>query len=377
VDNLTPQLQCALSHADVSWSEDRTARAWSGLRRKRVRRAAVRRGLSAFALALAVLGARAWWPEPSASDRHAGGGAPGEPGREVAPTPGPSPEAVALADGVLVTPLEDDAEVEVVESTAERVAVKVVRGRNRFQVPRAAERDVRVVAGDVTIRVYASEFAVARFDVGAEVWVYSGHLRIEWNGEETQVWAGEHRRFVRTDGPAATANDEAAAAADRAPESAPVRAERRWQKLAREGRFDDAYDVLRRAGADAIEDSVAELLLAADVARMSGHPEEALRPLRQVVTHHAQDSRAPLAAFTLGRVLLDDLRRPGAAAKVFARARELAPAGALAEDALAREVEAWSRAGNAAMARERAELYLQLHPRGHRASAVRQYGALE
>ena len=90
-----------------------------------------------------------------------------------------------------------------------------------------------------------------------------------------------------------------------------------------------------------------DLLLAGDVARLSGHAAAAVAPLSRAVTLHPGDPRAPLAAFTLGRVHLEDLGAPRDAAIAFARARELAPDGPLAEDALAREVEAWSRAGEA------------------------------
>ena len=120
-------------------------------------------------------------------------------------------------------------------------------------------------------------------------------------------------------------------------------------------------------------DNPRDLLLAADVARLSHHSGQAVTPLRRLLASFPGDPRAPLAAFTLGRVLLDELGRPREAAEAFARARS----GAMAEDALAREVEAWSRAGDSATARTRAELYLQLYPKGRRDRSVRRYGGLE
>jgi RNA polymerase sigma factor (sigma-70 family) len=56
---------------------------------------------------------------------------------------------------------------------------------------------------------------------------------------------------------------------------------------------------------------------------------------------------------------------------------ELAPDGPLAEDALAREVEAWSRCGEVEIARARATTYSQRYPRGRRAQMVRRFGGLE
>ena len=117
-------------------------------------------------------------------------------------------------------------------------------------------------------------------------------------------------------------------------------------------------------------------MLVADVARLSGHASAAAPPLRRVLRKHAGDSRAPLAAFTLGRLLLDELGRPGEAAHAFARARRLAPSGTLAQDALAREVESWARAGNSKRAAALAKRFLKNYPKAARAEAVRRFGGL-
>jgi transmembrane sensor len=126
-----------------------------------------------------------------------------------------------------------------------------------------------------------------------------------------------------------------------------------------------------------VRDTPEELLLAADVARLGGRPERAVAPLQRILNDHAFDSRAPLAAFTLGRTLLEQLGRPREAAQAFSTARRLDRAGALTQDALAREVESWSRAGEATLARERAGEYLARYPNGRRAGAVRRLGGIE
>jgi transmembrane sensor len=113
------------------------------------------------------------------------------------------------------------------------------------------------------------------------------------------------------------------------------------------------------------------------VARLSGHAALAVPRLERVLRAHASDSRAPLAAFTLGRTLLDSLGRPREAADAFARARRLSPGGALAQDALARDVGSWSRAGETGVARQRALEYLDKYPGGRREKAVRYHGGLE
>jgi transmembrane sensor len=135
--------------------------------------------------------------------------------------------------------------------------------------------------------------------------------------------------------------------------------------------------MLERQGPGAVGDNPAELLLAADVARLSGHPAQAIPSLERVLAAHAADPRAPLAAFTLGRVNLEELGRPGDAAPAFASVRRLEPRGLLAEDALAREVEAWSRASYDSRAHVAAVEYVRLYPAGHRLKSVRRFGGLE
>jgi transmembrane sensor len=117
----------------------------------------------------------------------------------------------------------------------------------------------------------------------------------------------------------------------------------------------------------AVGSSAEDLMLAADAARLSNHPEQAVGYLRRVSAEHASDSRAPLAAFTLGRLLLSQLSRPAEAAEAFALTRRLQPRGALSEDALAREAEARAAVGASGAARALASEYLSNFPRGKHA----------
>ena len=124
-------------------------------------------------------------------------------------------------------------------------------------------------------------------------------------------------------------------------------------------------------------ETAGDLLLAADAARMAGHPDQGAVLLRRLLLDCRSDPRAPLAAFTLGRMLLRELGQPREAAAIFAQVRQLAPHGSFAEDALAREVEAWSQAGDQALARVRAREYLRLFPGGRRAAMVKSAGGIE
>src|SRR5262249_52762893 len=143
---------------------------------------------------------------------------------------------------------------------------------------------------------------------------------------QRELGVGERGTFPPDEGDGAE-NDvaDAGAAASTAPS---------WHALAKAGDYDKAYEALHIAGEHTVRDVPDELLLAADVARLSGHAAQAVDPLRRVARDHRGDPRAALAAFTLGRVLLDSLGRPREAADAFADVRALG-GGGLGEEALA------------------------------------------
>jgi transmembrane sensor len=149
----------------------------------------------------------------------------------------------------------------------------------------------------------------------------------------------------------------------------------RWATLAGEKRFGEAYGLLRQVPLRDLSDPD-DLMLAADVARQAGRPERAVPFLERVVKEHPTEVSAQLAGFSLGKVYLDNLDEPALAARSFADVRAMAPGGGLAQDALAREVEAWARAGETARARDAALEYARLYPHGRRLAAVRDLGGI-
>ncbi len=148
-----------------------------------------------------------------------------------------------------------------------------------------------------------------------------------------------------------------------------------WRPLAESGSYAEGCAALKQAGPNAVRDDTADLLLASDTTRLGGCPAEAIPYLERVVHDHTSDPRSSLASFTLGRVFLNELGRPREAAEAFARARKAG--GPLAEDALAREVEAASQAGDTSGSRELAREYLTRYPQGQRLKAVARFGGLD
>ncbi|MFZ5891553.1 MAG: FecR domain-containing protein [Myxococcota bacterium] len=305
-----------------------------------------------------------------------------------------------LTDGTRVTAVSADARVEPVEVSPQSVRVRLESGGAHFDVAHQDGRHFQVEAKGVMVTVLGTAFTVAIVPAGVQVEVERGRVDVAHQGQHHVLSAGERlvapSSAVNPPAVAARAGNEAApnevpSAADlpvdvppeiasgapTAPRAATAAPQSSWRTLAQDGDYRGAFARMEAEGNGAVRDEPGDLLFAADVARLSGHPALAVPRLERVLRGYANDSRAPLAAFTLGRTLLDSLGRPREAADAFARARRLSPKGALAQDALAREVESWSRAGESTLARERALEYLQKYPGGRREKAVRYHGGLE
>jgi transmembrane sensor len=342
VSELQRRIERAARHIEPAWSDDRSRTVERGLGRARRRRVIAR--AAAVAIAALVVAAAGWRGYATWRSRRASSAAPAMASRAV--------ELVRFADGSTAQPFDARSVVRPGAAQPGRVAAELERGGATFEVVRDPSRRFRVEAGDVAVEVLGTRFSVERLGERARVAVERGRVRVSWPAGAVELGAGESGIYP--------------------PEAPPAD----WRRLADDGDFDGAHRALERPGI-ILHDEPAELLAAADVARLSHHPSEALAPLAQVADGHPRDPRAPLAAFTLGRVLLDELGRPREAAQAFAHARALAPQGALAADALAREVEAWSRAGEPGRAREKALEYLRLDPHGSRLGAVKRHGGLE
>jgi len=145
--------------------------------------------------------------------------------------------------------------------------------------------------------------------------------------------------------------------------AAPRRGET-WRHFAAEGKNDQAYAALGRAGiaSESESASVADLFALADVARLSGHPADAIDPLQRIVADHSSDSRAPLAALTLGRVRLRSLAMPAAAAESLEKAIALGVPVPLAEETQALLIESLSRTGEREHARAEYERFRARFP---------------
>lgn len=390
MSKLGKRLESLRTEVQVHWSDERARRVERALGRRRKRRAVLQTAASIAALIAIVLSVRPLVPLRTAS----------LPPRfvETALTPALAPIGeLGLRDGSHVK-LHDvttqviELPVSFAQGSRPVMSIELSRGAAHFQVVRDPARLFRVHSGRVIVEVLGTSFTVTKLGARSRVDVERGRVRVLWPGGQTELGAGENGIFP-PDSEASAAPDEktlclpppvAAPLPVMAPEPIVVRHHApppaphvaEWMMLAREGQFDSAYQALMQRGLGAVRDPD-ELLLAADVARLSRHPATALAPLRRVLREHPKDPRSSLAAFTLGRTLLEDLGQPREAAEVFRIIADSDRHTTLVEDALAREVEAWSRAGDTVRARERALLYLRRFPDGVRQRQVRRHGGLD
>jgi transmembrane sensor len=304
-------------------------------------------------------------------------------GLRLRPTSERPTDAVAIGeDARVVMPI--DSPVHTRSSEAGLLWLELESGTARFVVAPQHGRVVRISAGAVDVEVIGTAFSVARAAHEVEVAVTEGRVRVRVGPRDTLLSAGERGRFpleLASPPPPELRPAEEAAVADvpaPTPRAAPPKPPRRvvtWRALGEKGDFGHAWAAMQREGAP--DDEPGDLLRAADVARLSGHPAAALVPLRRVLSHFKSDPRASLAAFTLGRVLMDDLGNPREAAEAFLVAHALAPKSPLAPDALARAVEAQARAGDGEAARSTAEQFLTEFPQSGRVDAVRRWGGVD
>jgi transmembrane sensor len=320
---------------------------------------------------------------------------------------GPGGQVVQLSDRSEIR-LEEGAHIEPLSSSGTRFELLLAQGSAEFVVTPGGPRRWVIEAGLASVEVVGTVFRVSRTDDIVEVSVARGIVLVRSDaltGRVQRVLAGQYVRIapnqlatvqttpsVQTtpkDNSTAAANDDTTDTVIPSnpdqeegifPEDgvlvvAPVQRPRlrnkdvgdQWRRHLQEGAYAQAYLELGRGGlARAIHnaDSMERLLELADVARLSGHPAEAVPALGRALKLHASNPQAALAAFTLGRVLLDQLHRPGEAAIAFERAVTMRPPHALLADCHARLVEAHARAGDVAAAERAAARYRTIFPAG-------------
>jgi transmembrane sensor len=290
----------------------------------------------------------------------------------VAPAEG---AVLSMSDGSQVA-LSAGARFEPLLSTGTSFVGMLQSGRADFEVHPGGPRRWQIECGLATVEVVGTGFSCEREPGHLRVAVRHGVVLVRGEkvrdraqrliaGESLEVSDG--RPTVTPVAPAATpATPPAEPETESAAATPTIVINVHWRDLARAGRQREAFAALGSRGLvkETRQSGVADLLLLADVARLSGHPHEAVGPFERILDVYPRDAQAPLAAFALGRLELDTLNAPARAATALQRALDLGVPHSLREDVRARLVEAQSRSGNRAATRAAAEAYLREFPDG-------------
>lgn len=320
-------------------------------------------------------------------------------------------QEVALSDGSQIR-LGTHARIETLNSSGSAFGAALTRGRAEFAVRPGGPRRWTIECGLATVEVMGTEFACEREPGHLRVSVRRGIVLVRSEripSRARRLTAGESLELSEplsersSDEPPRSPSPSPPPQPSEAPTTGPttlptpvptpppktvVTAAGRngaaghsavrpaippsWLELARLGRNQEAFASLGPSGFEQESKGlgVDDLLALADVARLSGHPTEAVTLLNRLLAEFPNHAQASLAAFALGRLELDALAHPRAAATAFNKALALGIPVSLREDVSARLVEAYYQSGDLGAARRSATDYLATYPHGRHKRAV-------
>ena len=295
-----------------------------------------------------------------------------------------------LSDGSRIT-LVRGARLDVLESSPRSVALALRAGQARFDVRPHGPRTWRIDCGAFSVEVVGTKFVLLRDAAGLRVDVLHGAVLVRGEGIPDGVQRLEAGQSLHARPPlpplsvvAATSTGGAAAVQEQraAPglqslsaqvirsSVAPAAPKRRAIAQRARRRQQATAAASGQALARAVGDDVDALFREADKARLEGRLDDAVVALRRILERHADDSRAALAGFALGRLQLSALAQPDLAARSLRMALALGLPAALSEDAYVKLAEAHQRAGDHAAACSAWHEYTRRYPQGAKRQAA-------
>jgi len=266
---------------------------------------------------------------------------------------------VELSDGSLIA-LAPNTRLDVVDNSGHAFVSVLHGGRATFDVQPGGPRRWTIEAGLASVEVVGTRFSVTRDLESVEVAVEHGIVLVRGERVPDRIQRLTAGQRLRVTAPVATAPAPSVSAAALTPVAPPP------ALSAEPNRPVPVPSASAALGFDG-------LLKRADAERRAGNLKAAEATLDAAVAAAPDRGRAALAAFTLGKLLLDGSGRPSDAARAFSRAVALGPPAAIAEDALARLVEAEGRAGHLDRARAAARQYAASYPNGAKLYAVNRW----
>ena len=305
-------------------------------------------------------------------------------------------EAVRIARGEQLVLLNDGTRIRLTagaslvpsSNSGRSVVLEQDVGRVDYDIAPGGPRRWVIECGPATIEVVGTSFEIDRAERRVTVRVTRGIVLVRDHtfadrmirltaGMTTEVSAAIAGPAVSSGDPSRpTPSTEGSATPDVAPSvdgsKAAAHVDEAWRAFAVQGKNERAYAELGPNGIalKSKSSSVEDLFALADVARLSGHPAEALDPLQRIVGEHSKDARAPLAALTAGRIQLRSLLMPARAAKSLEKAVALGVPAGLGEDTYALLIESLSRSGNQLGARAAYESFSARFPGSSRSAEL-------
>lgn len=294
--------------------------------------------------------------------------------------------SVTLSDGSQVF-VDPDTRLEPLLSSGTDVVLRLVRGHATFHVTPGGPRRWVIEAGLASVEVVGTRFSVFRRVAGNTLATFSVRVEVEHGvvlvrGQRVpdgvaRLEAGASLDVSMPPDPAPATSAASIGTAlmsphRRAQGSALEGSAAVWRDAAAHGKYGDAYVALGSDGVARETERAAsadDLFALADVARLSGHPAEAVEPLERLGAVYPSSSRASLAAVTLGRIELA-LGHAAKAGAAFEHALALGVPAGLEEDVRARLVEAYVKTGSREAAQGAARDYERRFPAGRRTADI-------
>jgi len=276
----------------------------------------------------------------------------------------PHGETLRFPDGSGVRLLTDSAQINVIDADEKAPRVELLDGSANFHIVSDETRAFTILSHAIEVTTRGARVSLFPGPSRVRVVVEEGMVEVGSNDEKRELRAGEASWFPPKAEAVANLKSEPESKATPARKDPPPSAVEEFRSHHKRAEYSKAY-ALVSTGAFVLSNQ--DLMRAADAARYSGHPTEAIGFLNRVSKGSALGTTA---AFTRGRLYLYELGDAGRAASAFSEARKLAGSGPLAEDALFREIESRVRAGQLSRAKKLAAQFRRSYPSSQRSSAV-------